>query len=736
MPETAGAPYPSPAEFLHDVETLARLLVERWDWNHFHITSLSVSDTAGAHDATVVGAEPRLEVLRELRSSSFRPHPFQRGVDDELRAHLAVMETRARTAHVTLPLWGLADLLRLDALGRRVLLFSAAAAVMPAVQELVRCMEERDGTRGLTVGKVISAAALGRTERIAALRWLGNEGPLLGWGLLTRAHAPGGGLLDEQVLLPAWVVAHIGRPDAVVAARVTPVAVEPAWTPPAAASDLEGWVPCPSEGLLAWLSGEPARAEAVARAWAESAGRDLHRLRLSETPSLGPDLRHIDREAILDGLVLGLRQDLVQLCAHSGVAVLLDGLDRWGSEPSLVTRLFQALRDAQGLATVPILVVDGHARRAPRTGLWDMPLRHVRLRPFTPAESLARWEAALRARGVATPTQGLGPIASRYGLTDAEVDVVAASAVQLARSTGEARGARSVDATHVQRAATSLTTSRLGSLAEPVRGDFGWDDLVLPPVVLEKLQDITRLYRHGEALRREWGFDRQLLRTQGLSALFTGPPGTGKTLSATVIANDLGLEAYRVDLARVVSKWVGETEKNLAHLFDAAERARCVLLFDEADSLFSTRTEVKSSQDRHSNMEVSYLLQRIETYQGIAILTSNMQASIDSAFQRRLNSLVVFPFPDRNNRLALWKTLMPRDAPTSTDIDYDWLADNVELAGGHLRNVLIHAAVRAVDAGRPLDMALIYNACQAVLHSMGKLPLRARPSILETDDLD
>ena len=203
--------------------------------------------------------------------------------------------------------------------------------------------------------------------------------------------------------------------------------------------------------------------------------------------------------------------------------------------------------------------------------------------------------------------------------------------------------------------------------------------------------------------------------------LFAGPPGTGKTLLANALANELGKVLYRVDLSRIVNKYIGETEKNLGRVFDEAAKAQAIILFDEADALFAKRTEIKSSNDRYANQEINYLLQKLESYNGITILTTNLSKSIDDAFRRRIRFIVDFPMPDAKARASLWKRMIPPEAPIEKNIRWSWLADTFEMSGGHIRNAVLKASIAAAAANAPINMEHLANAALEEAHAMGML---------------
>jgi SpoVK/Ycf46/Vps4 family AAA+-type ATPase len=251
----------------------------------------------------------------------------------------------------------------------------------------------------------------------------------------------------------------------------------------------------------------------------------------------------------------------------------------------------------------------------------------------------------------------------------------------------------------------------LDQLAQRIDSRATFDDLVLPAAAIEQLRQITRQLRYRAKVLDDWGFAERHSRGIGLAALFAGESGTGKTLAAEVIANEARLDLYRIDLSSVVSKYIGETEKNLARLFDAAERSGAVLLFDEADALFGKRSEVKDSHDRYANIEVAYLLQRIESYRGLAILTTNLKNALDRAFLRRIQFVVQFPFPTAAARTEIWNRVFPRQAPTHL-LDTTRLG-RLNLSGGSIRTVAINAAFIAAAQASPIDMPTVIAAARA-----------------------
>jgi hypothetical protein len=267
-------------------------------------------------------------------------------------------------------------------------------------------------------------------------------------------------------------------------------------------------------------------------------------------------------------------------------------------------------------------------------------------------------------------------------------------------------------------ACRAITRPRLDALAHPLDAKATWDDIVLPLSELESLRNIADQVSRRTTVYEDWGFRQKMNRGLGINALFAGDSGTGKTMAAEVIANDRRLNLLRIDLSAVVSKYIGETEKNLRHLFDAAEDGGAILFFDEADALFGKRSEVKDSHDRYANIEINYLLQRMESYRGLAILATNMKSALDSAFMRRLRFVVNFPFPGAAERKLMWQKVFPSASPRE-NLDYDRLA-RLNLTGGNIHNIALNAAFLAARAGGVVTMQRILDAARSEFRKLEK----------------
>jgi SpoVK/Ycf46/Vps4 family AAA+-type ATPase len=275
---------------------------------------------------------------------------------------------------------------------------------------------------------------------------------------------------------------------------------------------------------------------------------------------------------------------------------------------------------------------------------------------------------------------------------------------------GEGDGERPDLGARLWAACKSQVRPQLGDLAERILPAASWEDLVLPELQTQMLHEAALHVRQRLTVHERWGFAARSARGLGISTLFAGPSGTGKTMAAEVLAGALDLDLYRIDLSRVVSKYIGETEKNLARVFDAAEEGGAILLFDEADALFGKRSEVKDSHDRYANIEVSYLLQRMEAYRGLAVLTTNLKNALDDAFLRRLRFVVSFPFPAMAQRALIWRRAFPPETPTN-GLDPEKLA-RLNVAGGNIRNIALGAAFLAAGDGAPVGMAHVLRAAR------------------------
>lgn len=321
-----------------------------------------------------------------------------------------------------------------------------------------------------------------------------------------------------------------------------------------------------------------------------------------------------------------------------------------------------------------------------------------------------------------------------YSLPIGNIFTVVRDAAEQARRDESIHGDGRLQSHHILNEIRKSFRHQLGTLAEITVSDVPLSGVVLTDEAKAQVDEILEYANQLHRVLDTWGFRQRSPYGNALSALFAGPPGTGKTLLACALANELGKVLYRVDLSRIVDKYIGETEKNLGKIFDEAAKAQAIILFDEADSLFAKRTEVKSSNDRYANLEINFLLQKLESFDGMTILTTNLSKSIDDAFRRRIRFIVDFPMPDVDARVKLWQRMMPPGAPLADDIRWKWLARNFEMSGGYIRNAVLKASIFAAARNKPIDMECLVNAAEAQARSMGQLIRASDDDYYDEDD--
>ena len=311
---------------------------------------------------------------------------------------------------------------------------------------------------------------------------------------------------------------------------------------------------------------------------------------------------------------------------------------------------------------------------------------------------------------------GVSAVGDRRRLLDAIAPLAGATPAEASRLAPQSAQPDPFDAARAQ---SGRGRGRV-ALARPVALRHAWDDIVLPPNPLTQLREICHRATLRHVVHGRWGFDRKLSTTAGVTALFSGPSGTGKTMAAEIVAAELGRDLYKVDLSHIVSKYIGETEKNLDRIFAAAESANAILFFDEADALFGKRSEVKDAHDRYANIEAGYLLQRMDEYEGVAILATNVRQRMDEAFISRFNIVIEFPLPDESERRRIWSMIFPREAPLAPGVDFGWLAREVRLSGGKIRNIAVSAAFQAASGDGVIGMGELIEAARREYERSGQ----------------
>ncbi|MGE5140531.1 MAG: AAA family ATPase [Rudaea sp.] len=440
---------------------------------------------------------------------------------------------------------------------------------------------------------------------------------------------------------------------------------------------------------------------------------------LAETAAqaIGLPLLVVDAERMIDSSLpleelawLAGREALLQsalLCFENLDALAVDNKDKPHTD--------LLLEIAKECSWVTFLI--GTLPWRPRSPSDDLAFADVYLSAPGDGERVSIWTRLAVSRDIADSVK-FGELASKFRFTQGQIR----DAIVAAHNTARWRPVdqRQIKLADLTEACRAQSGQKLNTLARKVKPVYTWDDIVLPEEVLSQLREICQrvVYRHR--VIGDWGFGKKLSMGKGVNALFAGPSGAGKTMASEIIANELELDLYKIDLSGVVSKYIGETEKNLDRVFSAAEDANAVLFFDEADALFGKRSEVRDSHDRYANIEISYLLQKMEEYEGVAILATNLRANLDESFTRRLAFTIHFPFPDETSRLLIWKGIWPPQLAIAEGVDLEFISRQFKLSGGNIKNVALGAAFLAAGDGGRVTMSHLLHAIRREYQKLGK----------------
>jgi hypothetical protein len=663
--------------------------------------------------------------LAEKARDPFRGLYITEGDVDELLASVPAAELATRLlsgpAAETAPrMKQLAHLFQLSPFEQEALLICLAPDLDLRYERLYGYLQDDATRRRPTVDLMLRLLGLTSPEaHVGARAAIGPEGRLLRRGLVALASNDDGATTPSLLARPLRVEERVvdfllgsDRLDPTVAlyARLhQPDDEGAAWAGPSNIRDSLVRLLRPRgdesfAGPSIYLQGGATTGKrATARSAAASAGR---RLLILDVEQL---LRVADERVLLGVLTAGAREALLQ-----DAVLCLDGFDRLLAEEPLTSAARGHLHRILLEHPAATLLL-GEARWEPAIWLGGLPAVRVELPVLGPTARVDLWKSLLDGH---VPSDDLPELAGRYRLVeDDAISAVAANAVTRAAL----RGDPTVASGDFRAAARSVATPPLEGLARRVDPRYGWDDIVLTPDNGALLHELCNRLRHQATVMERWAFGKKHARRGGMTTLFVGPPGTGKTMAAEIVAGDLGLDLYRIDLSAVVSKYVGETEKNLERIFRAADQGDAVLLFDEADAIFGKRSETRDAQDRYANVEISYLLQRLETYEGLAVLTSNMRGNIDEAFIRRLDFVLEFPLPEEPERLMIWERALPLEAPIADDVDMPFLARKFKISGGHIRNIALTSAFLAAAEGDTIAMRHLVRATRREYQKIGKL---------------
>jgi AAA+ superfamily predicted ATPase len=644
--------------------------------------------------------------------------------------HLGVEDVRAalaQTPHVTLgegvgaaqaiatlarssaPLARMAEWLGLDDMDLAIVLLALAPDMDLRYERIYGYLQDDVTRRRPSIDLVANLLCASAGERVSLLARLDPRAPLLRSNVLDQRDSASPAVVASPLVLdPMWRNFLLARDE-----------LDPKL------SRLARLVPPGPRGIDD-VSIEPAIVEAVkSLARAALAGKGSLRLVLSGPHGSG-------KLALAQGLArdLGLRILVLDLREAANAAEVHDTLERarmasglLGALPYVHGVAHLGQRDAQLLRAVAESLAGSRSwfvvsLNAPLPQMHGPALRALHIPMALPSEGmrLAAWRSSLRRNGIEAAGEDVERVARRFrlsaaqieqGVSDIRVPLPGAGPV---RATGEQLGA----------AARALCGEELARLAQRIRPEATFGELITTPEAEAQLREICARVATREAVRQEWTRGCVHARNVGVTALFTGPSGTGKTLAAEVIARELGYDLFRIDLSAIVSKYIGETEKNLDRVFAAAEYANAVLFFDEADALFGKRSEVKDAHDRYANIEIAYLLQKMEQFDGLAILATNLKQNLDDAFARRLTFSVNFAFPEASERRRLWDALWPSLAPRGDDVDLDWFAQEYALSGGNIRNTVLAAVHLAAGNGQVVSREHLLHATRREYQKLGK----------------
>ena len=647
-----------------------------------------------------------------------------------LAARRKVEEAKDKGLRLNLP--GLVERFHLNQQEEQILLLALSPYLDPEMPALFRRLADAYLLDRCTVGLALRILSQASDERLQMRALFDDMAPLRAEGLLdvtAPAGQPDAPLLERLLTVPTRIVDHVlGRVS--IDEQVRPychltqpsVALHEVVLPKErlrevmdlvrhhdlyrSALETYGFdqVMPYGKGIILLFAGDPGTGKTLlANALANELGRPLLRVhsdRLAENQEgIEPVVSALFREAEL----------------HDAIVLFDDCESLFRERGSRLSALLTALEQSHGIVVLttnlPQVMDFALERRIVYRFDFDIPSPEYR-------EQL--WECHLPPDAPLAPDVDIPVLANEYRFSGGTIK----NAVVVALNKALSRNAREplIDMALLREAAATQLRYSLDEFSVKSNVNLTLDDLVLPDEEMTQVRELVAAARNREYVMNRWGFGRKLVTGKGLVALFDGPPGTGKTLTAEILATELSKSLFRVSIPRIVSKYVGETEKHIEELFARARASHAMLLFDEADALFGRRTaDTKSSTDRYANMEVNLLLQEIERFEGIVVLTTNLFGGLDDALIRRIQFRITFPFPDGGERLRIWRTLLPPEAPVAPDVSLQAIADDYELAGGNIKNALLRAAYRACELGTPVDTERLEEACERECRAMGKV---------------
>jgi ATP-dependent 26S proteasome regulatory subunit len=659
--------------------------------------------TSGKPQAAALLQRPLGYGYEELESAANAP--YERALAS-VQENIATLVTTAEEAGYATRLQRLATLLQLDRFELDALLLGLAPALDEQYGQLYAVLQGNPARQRPSLSLILDVAAPAGPDRLLYLDYFAPTAPLARYHLLRQdpqaAAGPVGNAVYPDSSLVSWLLLGHYQANEQLASCVT-FHGEPHAEPALLADDVQQAV-VEATGrpeVLVLFGPDRLARETAAQLYASEVQRPLLEL----------DLEQVIAQGVAAEIAVEL---LLRDALLTGAVPHVQGWDACLSEDAPDPALLSAICQ-HPLPTI----ISGQGHWQPRRVARERRLRWLAF-PIPVTEQRLR---LLRhflghdgGESGAFHHSGWAAAAGQFRLASGPLRDLVETARDLAGQRQEV-----LSPEHIFAAARAHSNPRLATLARKITPRYDWDDLVLPEDQIAMLRELVAMVRQRPRVLEQWGVGRKLTASAGVTALFFGPPGTGKTMAAEVIAGELGQDLYKIDLSSVVSKYIGETEKNLERIFREAESSSAILFFDEADAIFGKRSEVKDAHDRYANIEISYLLQRMEAYDGVTILATNLRANLDEAFMRRLHFALDFPFPRVEDRLHIWRTLFPPGVPRGSDLDFELLAERFEIPGGNIRNIIVSAAYLAAANGQEVTMEHMMHAVRRELQKMGRL---------------
>ncbi|MCL4704874.1 ATP-binding protein [bacterium] len=636
----------------------------------------------------------------------------------QARAMRRQIKTRVRASqsqHTISPLGRLASCFELSEFEQQALVICLAPQIDARYEKLYAYLQNDIAKRYPSIDLILALLCQNLEERLQHRTAFHPLAPLRYWGLIDQAEAEMGFSAGQSFLRPDLRLVHYVLGDLSLDHRVLPdLHILPAsgWEDVAIPESLQQRLPkllqrVMDEGNahapILHFHGRPGVGKkTLACALCSEIGKSLAVVDLRYLPKEPEHFRTKIRLIVRESLLLSF-------------VVYFDHLDALESTENQVLVLLQTL--VQEISELGLPTFLGGEKT-----LLELPDHVPIFSAEVPAPDFAArkaiWNAHLNGTFADNDRSRLGQLANQFDLTGGQI-VRAVRRAKQSASTRDPENGRPTLADLVAGCRMQSQT-QLDKLARKIEPIYVWNDLVLPEDVVAQLHEICQRVNHRHRVFSDWGFGRKLSQGKGINALFAGPSGTGKTMAAEIIANELQLDLYKIELSGVVSKYIGETEKNLDRIFSAAEHGNAILFFDEADALFGKRSEVRDAHDRYANIEISYLLQKMEQHEGITILATNLRQNLDDSLTRRLAFTIHFPFPDEASRRRIWKNIWPKEMPLAKDVSLDTFANQYKLSGGNIKNIALAAAFLAAEDGGIITEAHLLHAIRREYQKLGK----------------